>query len=1540
MSAKLRKILALVLTLSLLFQQVGFAQIAAELNISSHISRMAGNLMAEKFRPAHLRYFSYDSLNDNFKVLLDKGDLKDSKDKELQNSTQTLLSYFLVGLALPDSMFWVNLRPDSEDQVIDQYLEKTDVGRILLEADLQLKKDTAAMTSPATPEGKEYWDKLYKKASELYGYDNVSIPTLTRPWIVPGEIIVRESKDSAYVYKANLKVMLEQDYLKDSATYNFKDERSRALNEYSSELIRQLIIPRLTKEVNSSKRYAPLRQVYYSLILSRWFKLRFTGKTGTYASLINSRDLTNLLSKESWSKTEYFKQYQKSFSQGEYNIQQPVRTPTGQVIRSYFSGGLDLKGTAAGSINNPSGFSSSPISPKFLNSGVLLTGNSKRLDIVSSSPVTSEIKERVNLLSGATQDRVVRVYREKSGNLIETAKAVGLNLDIVEAYIKDANRHKGANRKVSSSSPVKPLRDPDFSIHLKEGIGASQLRDAANILKYRKGTVRSDRWLDEAQSRRQIVYTSLWQIEVDKNTAQVTLLDDQGREVIGIVYTKRDVRNKAIDEDIDTVIKLKEEWLSEDLLKAVTKASVKLPLGSLSSSPLQVQAAENDPVLRKQQITGLLEELRKEKEQPGSGVLPYIAVISDYHGEIRGFLDFVADAIFEKTGKKVKLDSQNFPAVSLREQLEKQGVNIKEAGVTYYLLGDFLDRGEYGLKCFRAAEELINLGVARYVTGNHDLWAFLNLMGYHLPVYKGYNFYGHRQSEELVKKHWDDPEIAKDRIGFWTEKLADYNQAQQELQDGVLRIDNSEEAIADIRKRIKEFYLSVKDQLNKQEKELLEDLAGFYFGKTDVSTGFNAVGMMSVQWWQEKSALLDSIVIEASAKGQTHEVIMWEMIEERTKAAYQLANIRLQEALRDGQWWWQVFNDINHQNYDSVEWWAKDWSSHKGWGTSVIDELNKLEGSKKWNQRNYINNKTLQDLRIFYRKQFNLALTDPFGSRAIHGWPPVEEESGRISFAYRGVRYSGDAIWQGFAIIRGDVSNLNTPLSELHEALSLVNSWYADKTTRAKPANVKNNIHKIGLEKIYSQAGIKTLFSSHNPLNTLDGVDFLVRQGSYTHVSVDKGMSWEKFNDLGGYVLIANTGIKLRGYDSLEFDRIIDNPDTIKLEKGPDKRYYFKKTWSNEPLGSGEFISLMENQLRAELASLGGSADNLSSSPVEEEIEGQIKDSSSVEYFLPFFPVSLLRKYPYSIYDKDVLDLIASRPEFRASGIEHPEIQEFIDWLYAEFFRPAIALEKREFGSMPLEEALRYLLPLPEPLEEIKLYAGSHREDFIRELKDAVASSPVQIQNRRPLTISEQDVRRLIGVLASGENRLAVKGRAANDLQRVRDPKNIGILKQELLNNANADLRISLSWVLGAIGNEYAVEALMEAITSRSFERNLAPAEAGIIDERPASVLFWIIVSLGQAKSPKAADLLNEIKEGYAYASSLPYKTKGSINIVSIKRAAKTALDKISNTSSTSSPVQAVKAITMHWEKEDKISSNLRVEIEDALRFKLNMLLS
>ena len=215
-----KKAISLIVSFSLLLTQPVFAQGVAELNIGKYLGQMPA-LNTDSFRPARLRYISYDIKADSFQLLLDKGDmgvvgngLKPFPTQE--DETRELMNYFLIGLSLPNDKFWVNLRPDAPEQIIDPELEKTDMGRIMLEADLQLKKDTAGLTSPQNPEGKEYWDKLYKRAGELFGTENITIPTLTRPWIVPGEVIIRESEGSSYIYKANLKVMLEEDYLKSS----------------------------------------------------------------------------------------------------------------------------------------------------------------------------------------------------------------------------------------------------------------------------------------------------------------------------------------------------------------------------------------------------------------------------------------------------------------------------------------------------------------------------------------------------------------------------------------------------------------------------------------------------------------------------------------------------------------------------------------------------------------------------------------------------------------------------------------------------------------------------------------------------------------------------------------------------------------------------------------------------------------------------------------------------------------------------------------------------------------------------------------------------------------------------------------------------------------------------------------------------------------------------------------------------------------------------------------------------------------------------
>ena len=245
----IKKSLSLFLSFCFILEQSLFAQ---SIDLSRYFVRNSSQNIpqSDKFRPLHLRYLGYDNLSQDFKILLDKGD---TKEEDLENkiyieeNTQTLLKYFFIGLSLPNEKFWVNLRPDSPDNILDPDLEKTDIGRIFLEADLQLKKDTASFTSPQTPEGKAYWDKLYKKAGEFFGSENITIPTITRPWIVPGEIIIREAPDNAYIYKATLKVMLEEDYLRGTTiNYSFNDPRLKEMNQYSTQLIKETIIPKLT----------------------------------------------------------------------------------------------------------------------------------------------------------------------------------------------------------------------------------------------------------------------------------------------------------------------------------------------------------------------------------------------------------------------------------------------------------------------------------------------------------------------------------------------------------------------------------------------------------------------------------------------------------------------------------------------------------------------------------------------------------------------------------------------------------------------------------------------------------------------------------------------------------------------------------------------------------------------------------------------------------------------------------------------------------------------------------------------------------------------------------------------------------------------------------------------------------------------------------------------------------------------------------------------------------------------------------------------
>src|SRR3990167_4771745 len=103
-----KKAVSLIVSFSLFLTQPVFAQVAAELNIGKYLSQMPA-LQKDSFRPARLRYISYDSKSNDFKLLLDPGDAKLSNSlnpqtpqlpsspiPELNQATQELFNYFLI----------------------------------------------------------------------------------------------------------------------------------------------------------------------------------------------------------------------------------------------------------------------------------------------------------------------------------------------------------------------------------------------------------------------------------------------------------------------------------------------------------------------------------------------------------------------------------------------------------------------------------------------------------------------------------------------------------------------------------------------------------------------------------------------------------------------------------------------------------------------------------------------------------------------------------------------------------------------------------------------------------------------------------------------------------------------------------------------------------------------------------------------------------------------------------------------------------------------------------------------------------------------------------------------------------------------------------------------------------------------------------------------------------------------------------------------------------------------------------------------------
>lgn len=310
--------------------------------------------LSPAFTPAHLKGMMIDPNNAfQFDFLIDHGDGDLNMIEKNQEYTK-LVKYFLAALTVPDRDQWVNLSPFEHNRIVAESFGKTEMGRDLLAQDYLLKQITSSLMYPETGIGKTFWDRVYARTQEQFGNATIPLNTFNKVWITPDKAIIAQSGNAAYIQYSHLKVMLEEDYLavsKNSNLFSSKPIAGSSQN-VSSQIIREIIIPELEREVNEGKNFAQLRQVFSGMILATWYKkaLKETllGQVYVNKSKIKGVDLKQsrrdqqLSSKEdTMGVDQLYQHYLQALKKGAYNYIKEIELPDGNLVpRKYFAGGV------------------------------------------------------------------------------------------------------------------------------------------------------------------------------------------------------------------------------------------------------------------------------------------------------------------------------------------------------------------------------------------------------------------------------------------------------------------------------------------------------------------------------------------------------------------------------------------------------------------------------------------------------------------------------------------------------------------------------------------------------------------------------------------------------------------------------------------------------------------------------------------------------------------------------------------------------------------------------------------------------------------------------------------------------------------------------------------------------------------------------------------------------------------------------------------------------------------------------------------------
>ena len=285
-----------------------------------------------------------------FDFIIDIGD-DQLQGEALKNESRKLINYFMAALTVPEDELWVNLSPYEKDRIIADGLSYTEMGIDMLAQDYLLKQLTASLVHPEEELGNKFWDRVYSKAREKYGTTEISINTFNKVWIVPDKAVVYVNGNSIFVAESHMQVMLEEDYLalesnvgsnKHGLGDMTKDD-IEVLSGVSYEIVKEILLPEIEKEVNQGKNFANLRQIFHSIILATWYKKNLKESLLGQA-YINQNKIRGIDVEDLEIKQKIYNQYVEAFKKGVYNyIREDYDETTKQLVpRKYFSGGANF----------------------------------------------------------------------------------------------------------------------------------------------------------------------------------------------------------------------------------------------------------------------------------------------------------------------------------------------------------------------------------------------------------------------------------------------------------------------------------------------------------------------------------------------------------------------------------------------------------------------------------------------------------------------------------------------------------------------------------------------------------------------------------------------------------------------------------------------------------------------------------------------------------------------------------------------------------------------------------------------------------------------------------------------------------------------------------------------------------------------------------------------------------------------------------------------------------------------------------------------